>query len=251
MSAWSWGGGSAHGARTEERAHGTEVAAGLHVPFRTRDLRRQADCRRSPRVAKAGFGNRVVTCGGGTAPVGLPDAFGLAPARPPCRLEFMADATSPVHELLVRHLTAAGVSFRQVHHAPTPTSADAARALGEPIGCGAKALVLKTDDRFRLFVLPADRKLDSAAVKRHLALGRLRFASPQELLELTGLVPGSVPPFGEPILPFELLADVALGTVYPHVAFNAGSLTDSIIMAAADWERVAHPVRLPLSAAAS
>jgi Ala-tRNA(Pro) deacylase len=160
----------------------------------------------------------------------------------------MPEETSPVHERLVRHLTAAGVSFRQLHHEPTPTSADAARARGEPIGCGAKALLLKTDEKFRLFVLPADRKLDSAGVKRQLRLNRLRFASPPELLALTGLVPGSVPPFGEPILPFELLADVAIGTVYPHVAFNAGSLTDSIIMVAADWERVAKPVRMPLTA---
>jgi prolyl-tRNA editing enzyme YbaK/EbsC (Cys-tRNA(Pro) deacylase) len=154
---------------------------------------------------------------------------------------------SPVHERLVQLLVAAGVSFRQIHHESTPTSADAARARGEPIGCGAKALLLKTDERFRLFVLPADRKLDSALVKRQLKVNRLRFASPQELLALTGLVPGSVPPFGEPILPFELLADVAIGTVYPHVAFNAGSLTDSIIMSAADWARVAQPLRLPLT----
>jgi len=88
-------------------------------------------------------------------------------------------------------------------------------------------------------------------VKRQLGLARLRFASPEELLALTGLVPGSVPPFGEPILPFELLGDAAIGTVYPHVAFNAGSLTDSIIMAAVDWERVARPVRMALSAVES
>ena len=158
----------------------------------------------------------------------------------------MSDISS-VHERLLELLAGPGVSFRQVHHEPTPTSADAARARGEPIGCGAKALLLKTDGTFRLFVLPADRKLDSALVKRQLGLGRLRFASPAELLELTGLVPGSVPPVGEPILPFELLADTAIGTVYPHVAFNAGSLTDSIIMSAADWDRVAKPVRIPLT----
>jgi Ala-tRNA(Pro) deacylase len=152
-----------------------------------------------------------------------------------------------VHARLVQHLQATGVSFRQIHHEPTPTSADAAHARGEPIGCGAKALLLKTDDLFRLFVLPADRQLASALVKRQFGLKRLRFASPEELLALTSLVPGSVPPFGEPILPFPLLADVAVGTTYPHVAFNAGSLTDSIIMSAADWDRVAQPVRLRLT----
>jgi len=159
------------------------------------------------------------------------------------------DDPIPVHERLVQHLVAAGVAFRQLRHEPTPTSADAARARGEPIGCGAKALLLKTDEQFRLFVLPADRRLDSARVKQALGLARLRFASKEELLALTGLVPGAVPPFGRPILPFELLADPGVGATYPHVAFNAGSLTDSVIMAAADWERVARPVRLPIAEA--
>ena len=151
-----------------------------------------------------------------------------------------------VLDRLVLHLTEAGVCFRQLHHEPTPTSADAARVRGEPIGSGAKALLLKADDQFRLFVLPGDRRLDSASVKKQLGVGRLRFASREELLVLTGLVPGSVPPFGKPVLPYEMVADVSIGQVYPTVAFNAGSLTDSIIMSAADWERVAKPTRLPI-----
>jgi Ala-tRNA(Pro) deacylase len=154
-----------------------------------------------------------------------------------------------VHDRLVRFLVEAGVSFRQLHHEPTPTSADAARVRGEPIGCGAKALLLKADDKFRLFVLPGDRRLDSAAVKRQLGLERLRFASKEELLAQTGLIPGAVPPFGHPVLPFELTADVSIGQAYPTIAFNAGSVTDSIFMAAVDWERVAKPSRLPITEA--
>ena len=56
-----------------------------------------------------------------------------------------------------------------------------------------------------------------------------------------GLVPGSVPPFGTPILPFELLADATIGQREDKVAFNAGSLTNSIIMSATDWKAVARP----------
>src|SRR5208283_485505 len=133
-----------------------------------------------------------------------------------------------VHERLVRYLTEAGVSFRQLHHEPTPTSADAARVRGEPIGSGAKALLLKADDQFRVFVLPGDRRLDSASVKRQLGVDRLRFASKEELLAQTGLVPGAMPPFGQPVLPFELVAEETIGQIYPTVAFNAGSVIDSI-----------------------
>jgi len=63
------------------------------------------------------------------------------------------------------------------------------------------------------------------------------------LNDLVGLVPGAVPPFGEPILPFELYADEAVGVATDKVAFNAGSLRNSIIMSASDWESVARPVR--------
>ncbi len=134
-------------------------------------------------------------------------------------------------------LDAAGVAFVEKHHEPTHTSEESARARGEPLRIGAKALVIKTDGVYRLFVLPADRRVDSQAIKRHLGVKKLRFADASELLELTGLVPGSVPPFGPPVLDLPLVADPAL-LESDRVAFNAGSLTTSIIMASADYERV-------------
>jgi len=140
-------------------------------------------------------------------------------------------------------LNEADIAFREAHHEPTRTSEESAAARGEPLGVGAKALLLRTDDVFRLFVLPADRKLDSNAIRHFLGVRKTRFASVAELNELVGLVPGAVPPFGEPVLPFELYADEAVGEEYGKVAFNAGSLTDSIIMSAADWEALARPAR--------
>jgi prolyl-tRNA editing enzyme YbaK/EbsC (Cys-tRNA(Pro) deacylase) len=140
-------------------------------------------------------------------------------------------------------LTDNGCEFQEIEHSPTFTSEESAKVRGEELGVGAKALLLRTDDTFRLFVLPADRKLDSAAAKRAVPAKRVRFATPEELAELTGLVPGSVPPFGEPVLPFELFADVDVGVRYDKVAFNAGSLTVSIIMRGSDWEAAAKPTR--------
>jgi prolyl-tRNA editing enzyme YbaK/EbsC (Cys-tRNA(Pro) deacylase) len=135
-------------------------------------------------------------------------------------------------------LATEGVSFREVHHEPTRTSEDSARARGEELRVGGKALLIKVDDVYRLFVLSADRKLDSAAVKRRFAAKKMRFATPEELAELTGLAPGSVPPFGPPLLPFPLYVDPSVFE-NERVAFNAGSLTDSIVMAAGDYRRVA------------
>jgi prolyl-tRNA editing enzyme YbaK/EbsC (Cys-tRNA(Pro) deacylase) len=120
---------------------------------------------------------------------------------------------------------------------------ESARARGEELRHGGKALLLKTDDVFRLFVLPADCRADSSAIRREIAVRRTRFASREELHELTGLVPGSVPPFGPPILPFDLYVDAEIAG-HERIAFNAGSLTDSIVMSVADYLRVAAPARL-------
>lgn len=137
-------------------------------------------------------------------------------------------------------LTGAGVSFVEKHHEPTFTSEESAKARGEPLQHGGKALLIKAEDAFRLFVLPADRKLDSAAIKREFGIKKTRFATSEELREMTGLVPGSVPPFGPPILPFELFVDAAIQE-NPRIAFNAGSLTDSIILSVPDYLAVAKP----------
>src|ERR1700679_2736147 len=101
-------------------------------------------------------------------------------------------------------LAGEGISFREVRHEPTRTSEDSARARGEELRVGGKALLIKVDAAFRLFILSADRNLDSTTIKQRFTARKARFATPEELMELTGLVPGSVPPFGQPILPFPL-----------------------------------------------
>ena len=159
----------------------------------------------------------------------------------------MNETNYEVLESIRAYLNDAKVEFRESEHAPTRTSEESAAARGEDMKVGAKALLLKTDDIFRLFVLPADRKLRSSAIRHRLGVKKTRFARIEELKEMTGVVPGCVPPFGEPILPFELYADDAVGVVSDKVAFNAGSLRHSIIMSASDWERLARPIRFSFS----
>ncbi len=132
------------------------------------------------------------------------------------------------------------IPYRHVHHQPTHTSEESARARGESTRIGGKALVMKIENEFRLFVLSAARKMDSHAMKKHLGVKRTRFATREELKELTGCVPGCVPPFGPPILPLELYLD---GSILENekIAFNAGSLTDSIIMRVENYLRLVNP----------
>jgi len=150
-------------------------------------------------------------------------------------------------ERIRKYLNAAGISYREVEHEPTRTSEESAAARGESLRIGAKALLLRTDGIFQLFVLPADRKMDSTAIRRYLGIRKTRFASVEELDSLVSLVPGAVPPFGEPILPFKLYADNAMGKETDKVAFNAGLLTHSIIMASSDWIDIAKPEQFRFS----
>jgi Ala-tRNA(Pro) deacylase len=157
--------------------------------------------------------------------------------------------TERVLESVRTLLSQSSVCFKEISHSPTFTSEESARVRGESLSVGAKALLVKTDEVFRLFVLPADLQFDAKRVKQALGVRSVRFATKEELLELTGLVPGSVPPFGEPVLPFELHSDAALGSMEDKVAFNAGSLTTSIVMKASDWKAVAKPVVFSFSKA--
>lgn len=148
------------------------------------------------------------------------------------------NSENPKLPRILELLDDAEISYRRISHEPTRTSEDSARARGESLETGGKALLLKAGDRFAVFVLSAALKLDSHAVKKHLGSRSLRFATADELMEMTGLVPGSVPPFGEPLLPFPLYIDESI-EANERIAFNAGSLTDSLVLETADYLRIA------------
>jgi prolyl-tRNA editing enzyme YbaK/EbsC (Cys-tRNA(Pro) deacylase) len=149
-------------------------------------------------------------------------------------------------EKITHYLSEKSVSFRTVHHEPTTTSEASAKARGEDLSVGGKAIVMKVDDEFKLFVLSAAFKIDSRKIRSHFNAQKTRFASAEELQNLTGLVPGSVPPFGDPILNLELYVDASVAR-NEIIAFNAGSLTDSIIMGTQDYLRIARPTLLDFS----
>jgi Ala-tRNA(Pro) deacylase len=153
----------------------------------------------------------------------------------------MSDAQERTHAAIGGLLRSRGVAYREVRHEPTFTSEQSAAARGEPIDIGGKAMVVKVDEAFHLFVLSAARAVDANAIRKHLGARRSRFATREELEQLTGLVPGCVPPFGHPILDLDLYADEAMLQNH-RIAFNAGSLTHSIIMTMQDWLAVAQPV---------
>ncbi len=142
-------------------------------------------------------------------------------------------------ELITNLLDGAHVGYVVKHHPPTLTSEDSARERREPLKIGAKALLLKDDTHFVLLVLPADRRIDVKKVKTVLQSKNLRFATPEELKEVTSCEKGAVPPFGK-LLGVDMIVD---GAQFEEewMAFNAGSLEISIKMKSVDYRKVVRP----------
>ena len=72
-----------------------------------------------------------------------------------------------------------------------------------------------------------------------LGVKSLRFASKEEVEQLTGLQPGSIPPFGS-LFELKTYCDPALGE-NESINFNAGDHAVSVQMPFADFVRVESP----------
>ena len=146
--------------------------------------------------------------------------------------------STPVYQKIIKLFDTIGIKYETQHHEPTRTSEIAAKVRGVSLHAGAKAIVTKGDKTGAnyLFVMPADMKLWGSRAKQ--ACGEsVGFAQNPE--EVTGCVPGSVPPFGS-LFGLKTFVD-------PHLAeneiihFNAGSLTDSVSMRYQDWLAIEKP----------
>ena len=130
-------------------------------------------------------------------------------------------------------LHSAGISFTQTQHSPVYTSAEAAEVRGASLHSGAKALIIKGGENFLMVVIPADLSLDSHALRTLLGTKKLRFATKEEVLDLTGLTPGSIPPFGT-LFKLSTYCDERLAD-NERINFNAGDHCVSIQMTYADY----------------
>ena len=147
--------------------------------------------------------------------------------------------SAAVFDRLQQLLAGSHVLFEVLRHEPVFTSAEAAAIRGTTLASGAKALVCKADERFVMIVLPADRKLASKRIRQALGWRSLRFADRAEVAELTGLEPGSIPPFGS-LFGLPTYCDERLAE-NERINFNAGDHAISISLAYRDWLQVEQP----------
>lgn len=134
---------------------------------------------------------------------------------------------SPVTDKIIELFNASGVKYELIKHDPVYTSEEAAEIRGTDINTGAKALVFYADKTPMLFVVPGSKRLNLKDVKKQLEIKDLRMARPEQVLELTGLEIGSIPPIGK-ALGLKSIYDSEIGKK-EKVSFNVGAHTVSII----------------------
>jgi Ala-tRNA(Pro) deacylase len=151
----------------------------------------------------------------------------------------------PISEQITSLLQRHDCWFEEFTHEPVRTSEEAAELReGYTLQQGAKAIIIRAKipnagKKFVMLVMPADQKFDSAKVKLLLHSKDLRFATEDEVAEVTGgIKPGGVPPFGN-LFGLEVVGDE---TLYRNekIIFNAGRTT-SIGMLSADYKRLVQP----------
>ncbi|MGA2198585.1 MAG: YbaK/EbsC family protein [Nitrososphaerales archaeon] len=130
-----------------------------------------------------------------------------------------------------------GVEYQLYEHEAVYTSEDASRVRGVELRSGVKALVLKSEDgRYLLANLAADRKADIRKLQEAAKARKLRFASREEVISVTGCEPGSVHPFGGLFGLSTYLDPSVLENEY--VNFNIGLLTKSVRIRKDDLTRL-------------
>lgn len=144
-----------------------------------------------------------------------------------------------VFEQIQGLLSESGIEFSLTEHAPVRTSEEAARVRGVEIKTGAKAMVVKAHNKYYLFILPGDKRIDWKKAKAILNVKEIRFATEQEAESITGVKMGSVPPFGN-VLNLPAFFDQAL-LENEYVNFNPGSITHSVQIKSYDLMSITNP----------
>ncbi len=142
-------------------------------------------------------------------------------------------------------LSSRGVLYKKFVHEPVCTSEEAAMVRPEySLSQGAKALIVRVKQHgekfFVMVVVPGDKKFDSKKLKEVLGASDIRFATPEEVAEITdGVKPGGVPPFGI-LWNLPVYSDISLYT-NNEIIFNAGDRGVSMAITSADYRAVVNP----------
>jgi prolyl-tRNA editing enzyme YbaK/EbsC (Cys-tRNA(Pro) deacylase) len=151
----------------------------------------------------------------------------------------------PTVTQIINLLTSQNVWFETFEHEPVITSHEAAQTRSNyTLSQGAKSLILRikkgSDKKFVMLVLPGDVRFDDTKIKNLLDVIDIRFATPEEVSQITdGVLPGGIPPFGN-LFNLEVFTDPILFE-NEKIIFNAGDRRFSVAMKSEDYKNIVNP----------
>ena len=139
------------------------------------------------------------------------------------------------------------VQFDLTTHDPVLTCEEAAKVRGATLASGAKAMLLKDTGKklalenvpYYLAVLSGSARFASKPFKKIINCKSVRFATPEEVFQATGCLPGAVPPFGS-AFGVPTWVDRSLSKE-KTINFNCGLRTHSMSMSYEDYFKVEAP----------
>lgn len=136
------------------------------------------------------------------------------------------------------------VKYVSIQHSEAYTAQEVAASVHVSGRDMAKTVMLKVEGKMAMIVLPAHRKVVLSDVAEALVAERVKLATEEEFKNLfPDCEPGAMPPFGN-LYGLEVYVAPSLAAE-PEITFNAGTHTEVIKMAYADFERLVKPEVLP------
>ncbi len=148
------------------------------------------------------------------------------------------------------YLDSQNVNYAWLSHPEAFPAQEIAQALHVSGKHFAKAVVLHTDGRLVMAVLPASHRLNLHELKESLEVKHLELAPESELANLcSDCELGAFPPFGN-LYGMDTWVDRSLGES-EEIVFNAGTHTDAVRMKYSDYAKLAKPQFASFSKAAT
>ena len=143
-------------------------------------------------------------------------------------------------ERLKRFLESEGVKYVTLSHSQAFTAQEIAASAHVPGKELAKTVMVKVDGDMAMAVLPADDRVDRELIQQAAGADAVELASESEFKDLfTNCELGAMPPFGN-LWGMRVFVDQRL-TEDEEIAFNAGSHSELVRLAYADFERLVQP----------
>ena len=152
-----------------------------------------------------------------------------------------------VYKNIINILNGLNVSFEEIEHPPVMTCNDSARYRAEYgwNGVGSKNILFHAKARFYLVVTKAEKEIKARRFKKEFGTKNIRFATPDEVKEITDCEIGALPPFGYLNKELPIYVDEEIFE-HDYFMFNPAVHTKSIRIRTEDLRKIYTSIDQPV-----